>query len=76
MCPGVYPENRQKWGIGYGAPRKTSFAGFSRCPAGLVYWGRGLTINGLRYSGTCPFLQTPIPLRFFDVLYGPHSYIG
>ena len=32
-----------------GAPRKTSFASFSRCPAGLVYWGRGLTINGLRY---------------------------
>ena len=48
-------------------PRKTSFASFSRYPAGFVYWGRGLTINGLRYSGTCPFPQTPIPLRFFDV---------
>ena len=35
----------QRW-----VPRKTSFASFSRCPAGLVYWGRGLTINGLRYS--------------------------
>ena len=33
-----------------GVPRKTSFASFSRYPAGLVYWGRGLTINGLRYS--------------------------
>ena len=27
----------------------------------------GLTINGLRYSGACPFPQIPIPLRFFDV---------
>ena len=34
----------------YWVPRKTSFASFSRYPAGLVYWGRGLTINGLRYS--------------------------
>ena len=37
------------------------------CPAGLVYWGKGLTINDLRYSGSCPFPQTPIPLRFFEV---------
>ena len=28
----------------------------------------GPTINGLRYSGSCPFPQTPIPLRFFDGL--------
>ena len=52
-------------------PRKTSYASFSRYPAGFVYWGRGLTINGLRYSGSCPFPQTPIPLRFFDVPFKP-----
>ena len=42
------------------------------CPRGLVYWGRGLTINGLCYSGTCPFPQTPIPLRFFYVPYSQY----
>ena len=34
----------------YWVLRKTSFASFSRCPAGLVYLGKGLTINGLGYS--------------------------
>ena len=33
----------------------------------LSIGGRGLTINGLRYSGSCPFPQTLIPLMFFDV---------
>ena len=33
------------------------------------------TINGLRYSGACPFPQTPIPLRFFDVPYTLGGFI-
>ena len=31
----------------------------------------GPTINGLRYSGSCPFPQNPIPLRFFEVPFIP-----
>ena len=38
------------WWRRFWVPRKTSFTSFSRYPAGLVYWGKGLTINGLRYS--------------------------
>ena len=36
-------------------------------PCGACLLGEGLTIDGLRYSGACPFPQPPpIPLRFFE----------
>ena len=46
---------------------KNQFRWFFEVPCGACLLGEGLTINGLRYSGACPFPQTPIPLRFFEV---------
>ena len=46
---------------------KNQFRWFLEAPCGACLLGEGLTINGLRYRRSCPFPQTPIPLRFFDV---------
>ena len=70
MCP-VYP-SAPPWGYALLAGIKggRSAASIRSQPNGRIL-GEGLTINGLRYSGSCPFPQTPIPLRFFDV---PYTY--
>ena len=47
--------------------RRLLFCGDKKVPCGICLLGKGLTINGLRYSGSYPFPQTPIPLMFFDV---------
>ena len=41
------------------APRKTSPAGFSRCPAGLVYWGKGYKSTAYDTSDHVPSPKPP-----------------
>ena len=49
---------------GLRVPRKTSYAGFSRYPAGLVYLGKGYKSTAYVTDDHIP---SPIPLRFFEV---------
>ena len=46
---------------------KNQFRWLFEVPCGTCLLREGLTINGLHYRRSCPFPQTPIPLRFFDV---------
>ena len=55
------------------APRKTSFASFSRCPTGRCLLREGLTINGLRYRRSCSLPPTPHPV---DVFRGSQLQVG
>ena len=49
----------------YRAPRKTSFASFSRCPAGLVYWGKGVINQWLTLQVMISLPPTPHPVEVF-----------
>ena len=46
-------------------PRKTSFASFSRYPAGLVYWGKGVNNQRLTLQLIMALPPNPHPVEVF-----------
>ena len=46
-------------------PRKTSFAGFSRYPAGLIYWGKGVNHQRLTLQRIMSLSPNPHPVEVF-----------